>query len=211
MEEWEKIAESFDETRRHAWKECIDFIEGMKGVGIDIACGNGRHLKYMEKKGMAVGIDIAFNMLRVAKKNVKNAILIQADAIRLPFPSNFFDYALFIAALHNIKGRENRIKALKEMRRILKKDGMAMISVWSKWQDRWRRHFMLQALYKWRELGDIYIPWKRGVHAQRFYHLYSLRELKRDVKKAGFKIIKAWSVKKVAKKHADNHFVIVKA
>ncbi|MCD6572887.1 MAG: class I SAM-dependent methyltransferase [Thermoplasmata archaeon] len=209
MREWEKIAESFDETRRYAWKECIDFIENAEGMGIDIGCGNGRHLKLMENRGMAAGIDIAFNMLLIAKKK-SNALLVQADAIHLPFPSHIFDYALFIAALHNIKGRENRIKALKEMNRVLKKNGTAIISVWSKWQDRWRRHFMLQALYKWREFGDIYIPWKRGEHVERFYHLYGMRELKKDVKKAGFEIIKAWSVKKVSKKHADNHFIIVR-
>ena len=209
MNEWEKIAESFDATRRHAWKECIEFIEEMEGNGIDIACGNGRHLKYMEKNGMAVGIDISFNMLKIARKNVKDAILVQANAIHLPFHSNTFDYAIFIAALHNIKERNNRIKALKEMRRILKKGGMAMVSVWSKWQDRWRRHFALQAIYKWKELGDIYIPWKPA-NVQRFYHLYSMRELKKDAKKAGFEIMKAWSVKKASKKHPDNHFVILR-
>jgi len=209
--EWEKIAKSFDATRQQAWKECIEFINSMHGTGIDIGCGNGRHLKEMEKRGDAIGVDIAFNMLLMAKKKVRKATLIQANALRLPFHSSTFDYAIFIAALHNIKGRKNRIKALKEMKRVLKKGSLAMLSVWSKWQDRWRRRFMLQALYKWHELGDIYVPWKRGEHAMRFYHLYSMRELKKDVKKAGFEIVKAWSVKKVSKKYADNHFVIVRA
>lgn len=209
MNEWDKIAKSFDLTRRHAWKECIDFINEMNGKGIDIGCGNGRHLVAMAKKGFAAGIDISFNMLLIAKEKIKDGILVQANAERLPFMNNFFDYALFIAALHNIKGRKNRINALKEMHRILKKNGRAMISVWSKWQDRWRMHFLIQSLYKWKEHGDIYIPWKRDVYVKRFYHLYGMRELKKDIIKAGFNIIKAWSVKKVSKKYPDNHFIIV--
>ena len=44
----------------------------------------------------------------------------------------------------------------------------------------------------------------------RFYHLYSMGELKKDVDEAGFEIERAWSVRKVAKKHADNHFMIVR-
>lgn len=207
--EWEKIAKSFDSTRRRAWKECIDFINNMEGVGIDVGCGNGRHLVLMEKNGPAFGVDISFNMLKIAKTKTTNAILVQSNALALPFKENQFDYALFIASLHNIKERKNRIKALKELMRILKPNGKAMISVWSKWQDRWRIYFLKKAFFQWRELGDIYVPWKKDVHAKRFYHLYSMHELVRDAKKAGFKIIKAWSVKKVSKKYPDNHFVIV--
>ena len=210
MKEWDKIARDFDETRRYAWKECIDFIKERDGFGIDIGCGNGRHLAIMAERGRAAGIDISFEMLKIARRKARNALLVQADAINMPFRENTFDYALFIASLHNIKGRENRIRALKEMKRVMKEGGEGIISVWAKWQDRWRRHFAIQALYKWRELGDIYIPWKRGVKVERFYHLYSMRELKKDIRKAGFEIIRAWSVKKVSKKHADNHFVIVR-
>jgi len=209
--EWEKIAKSFDSTRHRAWKECIDFIDSVDGVGIDIGCGNGRHLILMEKNGLSFGVDISLNMLKIAKEKVSHAVLVQSNALALPFREKQFDYALFIASLHNIRGRENRIKALKELMRVLKPDGKAIISVWSKWQDKWRTYFLKKAFFQWKELGDIYIPWKKDVYAERFYHLYSMHELRKDVKRAGFKIIKAWSVKKISKKYPDNHFVIVQA
>lgn len=211
MDEWDAIAIHFDETRNRAWKECEEFVEKQEGMGLDIGCGNGRHLKIMEKAGKAVGVDISFKMLEIARKNAANSVLIQSDARYLPFRNEVFDYVLFIASLHNIQGREERIRALNEMRRVMKGNSYGIISVWARWQDRWRWHFLKEFfIRKEKEFGDIYVPWKRGVRVDRFYHLYSMRELKKDVKKAGFNIIKAWSVKKASKKHADNHFVIVR-
>ncbi len=211
MDEWDAIAEYFNDTRKKAWKECEDFIKSQHGDGIDIGCGNGRHLRLMMERGMAVGIDSSFKMLQIARKNASDAILIQSDARYLPFRDETFDYAIFIASLHNIEGSEERIRALKEMKRVMKSKAHGMISVWARWQDRWRMHFLKEFfIRKENEFGDIYIPWRRGVDVNRFYHLYSMAELKKDVRKAGFEIIKAWSVKKVARKHADNHFIVVR-
>jgi|Deesub1362A_J573_1020465.scaffolds.fasta_scaffold01078_10 ubiquinone/menaquinone biosynthesis C-methylase UbiE len=215
MKEWDLIAESFDTTRRYPWKECLDFIKEIHGIAIDIGCGNARHLIPMaEKCKLAVGIDASIRMAEIAYKKVKeaklkNVAVICGNACSLPFKDNFFDFALFIASLHNIKGRENRIKALEELKRILKPGGKALISVWSKWQDKWRKYF-IKNIFRWKEHGDIYIPWKKnGMNIMRFYHLYSMREFRKDIKKAGLKIEKAWSVKKKSKKYADNHFAVV--
>jgi len=214
VKEWDAIAKSFDSTRRYPWKECLDFIEEMHGVAIDIGCGNARHLIPMaEKCKVAVGLDSSFKMVEIAYNKVKgkkNIFVICGDACKLPFKDAFFDFALFIATLHNIKGKENRIKALKELKRVLKPGGKALISVWAKWQDKWLWYFVKKFFIRRGEHGDIYIPWKKnGLDVQRFYHLYSMREFKRDIKKAGLVIEKAWSVKKVTKKYADNHFAIV--
>jgi len=211
VKEWDVIAEDFDATRRSPWEECTDFIEGIRGICLDIGCGNGRHLiPASEKCSIAVGLDFSIKMLEMAKRNImekgiENVILIGGDARRLPFPDNFFDGILFIASLHNIRRRKERIQSLSEVRRVLKQNSRVIISVWAKWQDRWRRHFLLHPFG-----GDIYVPWKRGVKVMRFYHLYSMGELKRDVKKAGLRIEKAWSVKKASKKYPDNLFVIAK-
>ena len=210
--EWDDIAEDFDTTRRRPWKECLEFMEGREGVAIDIACGNGRHTIPMSKKSMAVGMDSSKEMVKIASRNTgKRASFVVGDASAIPFKSDVFDFALFIAALHNIRGREMRVKALGEMGRVLRDGGEGMVSVWSRWQDRWRTHFLKEALtLRIKNFGDITVPWKRGANAMRFYHLYSMRELKRDARKAGLEIVKAWSVKKASGKYADNHFIIVR-
>ena len=171
------------------------------------------------KCDIAIGLDASFNMVYISQKKlenagIKNAFVVCGNACKMPFKDNFFDFALFIASLHNIKGRKNRVKALEEMKRILKPNGMGLISVWAKWQDKWRWYFIKKINIlniHGKEHGDIYIPWKKdGLQVMRFYHLYSLREFKKDIKRAGFVIEKIWSVKKVSKKYADNHFAIVR-
>jgi len=120
---------------------------------------------------------------------------------------------LYIASLHNIKDREKRIQSLKELKRILKKDGVALISVWSRWQDKYRKMFLKKWFFKKNksEFGDIDIYWRQyGLNIPRFYHLYSKKEFLEDLSKSGLKIVEFESVKMHSKKFADNYFVIVK-
>lgn len=219
MNEWDNIATSFDSTRKKPWDECINFIKSLKGIGIDLGCGNGRHLLAISKNcQFTVGIDKSITMMHLSKKNIEKnkktpIFLVCADIKTLPFPDNTFDAALFIASLHNIQGHQNRVRALTEMRRILKPDGTALISVWAKWQDAYRKHFFIKLfnIKNGKEFGDILIPWKKnGLNIERFYHLYGRWELKHDLKKAGLKIIEIWGAKKSSKKFPDNHFALVR-
>ena len=218
-EVWERIAKSFDKTRRKPWSKCIEFIDSMekKGLFLDIGCGNGRHLIPAARKNeLVIGIDFSMNMLRVCRNNLENSeirnyALLQADARYLPFKDDCFDYVIFIASLHNIRGRDNRIMALREMRRVLKEDGKGLISVWSRWQDRFFFHFLKEFfLRNYEEFGDIEIMWKRDdINLPRFYHLYSRREFMEDIKRASFVIERVESVKISSRVLKDNFFAVV--
>jgi ubiquinone/menaquinone biosynthesis C-methylase UbiE len=218
---WDTIARSFDQTRRKPWKECLDFIEKLpkKSIVADIGCGNGRHLKPCAKKcKKVIGIDLSKELLDIVKEKldfekIKNVTLIHADATNIPNDDESVNAALYIATLHNIKGRNNRIKSLKEIKRILKKNGVALISVWSRWQDKYRKQFFK----KWftqkgsSEFGDVDIYWRQnGLDIPRFYHLYSKKEFQKDLTEAGFKIVEMKDVKIHSKRHPDNYFAIVR-
>ena len=220
-ETWNLIAQSFDKTRGKPWEQCIDFINTLQKTNIiaDIGCGNGRHLipvaNHCKK---AIGIDISKELLKITQTKIinnklKNISLIHSNAINLPVKNNTIDSILFIASLHNIKGKQNRIQSLKEIKRILKKDGKALISVWSRWQDKYR----VQFFKKWfkqkddYEFGDIDIYWRQhGLNIPRFYHLYSKREFISDLEKAGLDVVEIQSVKLHSNKYADNFFAVVK-
>ena len=74
MNEWDLIAKSFNSTRKQAWKECLDFIAGIKGISLDIGCGNARHLVYMAKKcDISFGIDSSYEMIKIAKEQPKDS------------------------------------------------------------------------------------------------------------------------------------------
>lgn len=218
---WNAIAKSFDSTRRKPWTECIDFINNLprSSIVVDIGCGNGRHLIPCAKHcNKVVGVDVSKELLNIVKKkinenNLSNVELIHSDAVNIPLKDNSFDAALYIATMHNIPQRYRRIKSLGEINRILKKDGEAIISVWSRWQDKFRQHFIKKCLtnVERKEFGDIDIYWRQnGLSVPRFYHLYSKRELQNDIKQAGLIIVKIEGVKYFSKKYNDNYFAIVK-
>lgn len=220
-ETWNAIAQSFDRTRRKPWKQCIDFINTLPktNIVVDLGSGNGRHLIPCAKRcKKAVAVDISRELLQITQNNLTennlhNVVLLHSDVVNIPVKNNSFDALLFIASLHNIKGKENRIQSLKEIRRILKNNGKALISVWSRWQDKYRKQFFK----KWfkqnneGEFGDINIYWKQhGLNIPRFYHLYSKREFISDLQKAGLEILEIQDVKLHSKKHPDNYFAIIK-
>jgi tRNA (uracil-5-)-methyltransferase TRM9 len=216
---WDTIAESFDTTRQKPWKNCLDFIHSLRETDViaDVGCGNGRHLfPGAEQCSQAVGIDISQKLLRIVEKKLQyktyhNISLIHADAVQLPFGDNSFDAVLCIASLHNIKGRRHRRVALQEIFRILKPDGRALISVWSRWQDRYYTHFLKQYLIGTEEFGDIEIYWRQhNLNIPRFYHLYSRGEFQQELKSVGFHISAIDSLKIRTKRFSDNYFAQVR-
>jgi len=220
-ETWDSIAKSFDSTRDKPWTQCIDFINKLpkSNVIADIGCGNGRHLIPAAKHcKMAIGLDISRELLNIVKSKInnqklENVCLLHSDVTNIPLKDECVDSILFIAALHNISKRERRIQSLKEIKRILKQDGTALISVWSRWQDKYRKQFFK----KWftqtgkTEFGDIDIYWRQhGLDIPRFYHLYSKREFLKDIRDSGLKILEIQDLNMYSKKHPDNYFALVK-
>jgi tRNA (uracil-5-)-methyltransferase TRM9 len=210
---WDSIATSFDKTRKKAWPICLDFINSFeKGASVaDIGCGNGRHLiacKDVCKR--IVGIDISKELLKIVKEKIKDAELFHANAVTLPLKEKSIDYVLYIASLHNIHGRNNRIKSLKEVNRILRNNGTALISVWSRNQKKFKES--LKEDFKGKiEDGDIQIFWKQNkLNIPRFYHLYTKEEFIEDIEKSGLKLLELKEEKISSATEVDNFFAYVK-
>ncbi len=218
-ETWDAIAESFDATRRHPWKQCLEYIQTLQNTDsvADVGCGNGRHLIPLATHcHFAIGVDISKRILEIThqilqKKNIRNASLIHADAVHLPLQNDSLDAILFIASLHNIRGKEYRCAAVQEMFRVLKPEGTGLISVWSRWQEKYRKFFAKQYLLGHSEFGDIDISWRQhALNIPRFYHLYSRRELLQELGQAGFVIENIQSVRIHSTRFPDNYFAVVR-
>ena len=220
-ETWDVIAESFDTTRKKPWQPTQIFIEKLskKDRVLDLSCGNGRHLLPAAKKcSQIIGLDISKNLLKLTQEKIQknkltNTTLIHATATQLPFSDNSFNKILFIASLHCIPQRKNRLLALQEIQRVLKPGGTAQISVWSKWQDKYRVYFIKQFFKrkKTKEFGDITIHWRQHkLDIPRFYHLYSKREIIHDIKKTKLNILTTNKIKLKSHYFPDNFFVVVK-
>ena len=108
--------------------------------------------------------------------------LAAAEAGCLPYPDETFDWALSVATYHHIKGKEERLKALQELGRVLKPGGEAFITVWNRGQPRF-----------WFRRKEIVVPWRtKDKTLYRYYYLFSYGELEKLAKKAGLKILKSF-------------------
>lgn len=101
---------------------------------LDIGCGFGRHIKILAEFCRKVfGVDNNKTMLEKAKENlagINNTEVYLENAQKLHFDNNFFDY---IVCMTNTFGTflENKTRILKEIKRVLKKNGKIIISVYS--------------------------------------------------------------------------------
>lgn len=178
---WDKIAEDWNKYRQKPIPEVIEFLNNKSGKVLDLGCGSGRHLIESEEIKFYEA-DFSEEMIRFAKENAEkkeiNAEFFVADASKLPFESNFFDSAIYIAALHCLDSENLRKKSIEELHRVLKPNSQALITVWSK------NHIKLVNHPK-----DATVKWKKQTEElYRYYYLYDKQELEDLLEQSGFKI-----------------------
>jgi len=103
----------------------IDFIEG--SAVLEIGCAEGWMTESISKKAnILFSGDIAMSYLQRAKKRGINANFVRIDAHCLPFPKNLFDCVVITEVLEHLIAP---YRALEEIHRVLKPDGIIIISV----------------------------------------------------------------------------------
>ena len=196
------IAKDFSRTRSRPWYEIrflfSDYLFSGDKV-LDLGCGNGRNILYFnEKLTDYYGVDNSAELISLAKKKYPQKNFTVDNALNLSFSGNFFDKIYSIAVLHQIPSNKLRLKFLKEAKRVLKPKGLLVLTVWKLHKlDHLilalKSSFMKMINKSKLDYGDVLIPW--GNKLERYYHFFSEKELKRLVKKAGFKLIESGIVK----------------
>lgn len=104
------------------WKSVArDFIKYYKLKNgdkvLDVGCAKGFLVKdFVDKKIDAYGIDISHYAIKNAHQEIKSRVF-PFNAIKLPFPDNFFKLVISINTLHNLK-KTDCAKAIKEIMRV---------------------------------------------------------------------------------------------
>src|SRR3989344_7208057 len=92
---------------------------------LDVGCGTGYNIKIMRKFGEVYGIDYSKEAIKFCKLNkVKNVKI--ASAEKIPFKDNTFDLVTSFEVLYH-KGIKDDNKALQEIKRVCKKNGIIVI------------------------------------------------------------------------------------
>jgi len=175
---YDKTAEMYDLRQKNAWTEHLRKaeIELLKthasGSVLDIGCGTGYHLAWLAKNTNCelTGLDTSAKMLETVYKNAPTAKLAEGKAEHLPFGDNTFDTVLCMFSTLNLCDYP---KALAEMHRVLKTNGKLILSVSSVWDNDGKTEKRIRIE---KEILRL--------------HLFNANELRAEVERAGFRIIK---------------------
>jgi ubiquinone/menaquinone biosynthesis C-methylase UbiE len=126
------------------WEEVVDglHLRGDERV-LDLGCGRGAVLLSVAKRltsGRGFGVDIwsridqsgnsvdAFRRNADAEGVAARVEPLTADMMALPFPADAFDVIVSSIAIHNIRGRRGREKAIDEAVRVLRPGGRLLVA-----------------------------------------------------------------------------------
>lgn len=147
---------------------CLERLNPRKNeLILDAGCGTGRFVHEMIMKGARViAIDYSKEPLKICKERCNDLsikpFIIRADICNLPLKSEIVDKVLSTGVFEHIPSYDDRVKALREMRRVLNSNGRLVITTYN---------YDLPC----RLFGN-----KMGYHAGRiYYYNYSYSEFKK--------------------------------
>jgi ubiquinone/menaquinone biosynthesis C-methylase UbiE len=149
--------------------ELIQHI-GQNGHILEVGCGTGRDMSWFEtQRSIITGIDLSMGMLMYARKEVRGS-LVSMNMRHLGFCTGYFDGAWCCASLLHLPKTE-AVYTLQEIRRVLKPDGMLVLSIQKGAGEGWE---------------DSYVP-----DVKRFFARYQPDEMRSILSNNGFSIRKA--------------------
>lgn len=129
-----------DEYGKSIWKGhySLELLDPAvkKGRLLDAGCGSGKYSVPLRMRGFdVVGIDVSFNALHMLKDSSKareiDIDILAANVFQLPFKTDSFDLIWCYGVLQHILSKEREC-AIREFRRILRKEGILFIEVFGK-------------------------------------------------------------------------------
>lgn len=137
VEMFDKISPKYDRINRivslgrdQHWRQTVArFLPAGKELKIlDLATGTGDQALSLLQSGASIhsvtGIDLSTEMLEIAKRKIPQVKFLHANAEELPFEENSFNAATFSFGIRNVT---DPLRSLKEIHRVLKPNGRALI------------------------------------------------------------------------------------
>jgi ubiquinone/menaquinone biosynthesis C-methylase UbiE len=191
-EYYDKLAKNYDKLYKNKYMRVVEREIIKKEIKdddfvLDIGCGTGEQLKLLNR---AIGLDISIEMAKIANKKTNKPVVV-ANVEFLPFKNKSFDKAIsFFGALNHC----NLKRALREVNRVLKDDGVFIFTVANIYDIKWILKNILRgdfkkvknALKKRRGTIIKIIDGERIKVKTRFY---SIIEVENALKEEGFEVV----------------------
>lgn len=127
---YDRMNTIFSLDRDRAWRRRAAALAHLEAgsVALDLCTGTGKlaHelLPYVQPGGTVIGLDFSEGMLQLARTREPALIFIAGDALALPFEDGTVDAVTIAFGLRNLADRD---RGLREMRRVLRPGGRAVI------------------------------------------------------------------------------------
>ncbi len=129
IEYWDKVAKEKTFTTPFQLELFKEYVGKDKKV-VDIGCGYGRILKELFDNGYTnlLGIDFSNEMIKLAKEKYSYINFKVANGKNLEFENNSIDSIILFAVLTTIYDSKSQQDLIKEVYRVLKKDGILYVN-----------------------------------------------------------------------------------
>lgn len=172
-------AESFDDSRSHAWpgwQALLPYLTPPLSV-LDVGCGNGRFGLFLAEalstKLTYYGIDSNPTLLARARASLAGlaAQVEQRDVIEQPPETGEYDLVALFGVLHHVPGNDERRAFMQSLAQRVAPGGYLAFAAWrfyeyARFRDRivpWPDDITV-------EPGDYLLDWRRGERALRYCH-----------------------------------------
>lgn len=200
---YDAIAVECDRSRNRPWPEVVEFARSLppRSVVADLGCGGGRHAKVFAAEGhRVIGVDASSRLLEIARRKLPEATFVRGDLCGLPLQDSRFPAAAAVATIHHLPSERERLVAMREIARILRPRGAAIVTVWSLRQESEEKAREVRPAGP--DPRDVWVPWRAGGgEVQRFYHLFEDGELPALIRAAGLRVAKYF-------RSADNYVAV---
>ena len=150
---------------------------------LDVGCGTGANLKMLRAYGRAEGVDISEQAVDFCRERGLESVKLGA-AEQLPYESGSFE---LVTALDVVEHLDDDVAGLREMRRVLSRDGRLLLFVpafmflWGVQDDvsNHRRRYTLPGLLKAVDAAGFAVEWSSYANISFFLPVLAVRSVMR--------------------------------
>ncbi len=217
-DDYDKQAHTFARSRDRMWSE-LRFLFDYSRKGdkvLDLGCGNGRFSQYL-RESEYTGVDFSKNLIEEAEERFPSKLFKVGSALQIPFEEKTFDKVYSIAMIHQVPGKDNRIKALQDIKRVLKINGFAFLTVWNiKKNDKAFKNYSfryihceddLKQMTLIEKIKDFLTPRNFFLKGNRYYYIFKRGELTYLSQLAGLTVVEEGIIESDGR---SNLYVILK-
>jgi SAM-dependent methyltransferase len=171
----------------------VDYLHPRPGSSmLDVACGRGRHARYLADKGFNVtGIDLSEESIAAARKLENDHLSFFQHDMRLPFRINYFDVVFnFFTSFGYFETRHENDNALRTLANSLKPGGRLVLDYLNSVYV--AAHLVVDEV---KEKGDVVFDIRREMHNGKFQKEINILDKKQMLRSTYHESVSAFTRK----------------